>query len=268
MAETHNKTANVGLRRADTLVSAGDVLLPPGLNPTILKQLLDATLTFDRSGCDATVAAAIRLGITEIILADQYIPAVARILGDLWVSDHIGFADVTIGSARLQAMLRDLGPDWAADTMTTADAPSVLLLTPQDASHTLGAVVLSGQLRRHGYSVRITFDADRSRIADIMDRIQFNAVFISAAHSESLEKIRRMVEFIRTLTPQHLPIVLGGTVLEASAHVASVTGVDFATLNLDEAIEYCGLISIRNKDETPLVGDKTTNDPSRLAPLK
>lgn len=268
MTETHHRAANADLRRADTLVSSGDVLLPPGLNPTILKQLLDATLAFDRSGCDETTAAARALGITEIVIADQYIPAVARILGDLWVSDHIGFADVTIGSARLQAMLRDLGPDWAADTMATADAPSVLLLTPQGASHTLGAVVLSGQLRRRGYSVRITFDADRSRIADIMDRIKFDAVFVSASHSESLEKIRRMVEFVRTLTPHRLPIVLGGTVLEASAKVASVTGVDLATLNLDEAIEYCGLISIRNKDETPLAQNKITNGPSKLARLK
>lgn len=268
MTETQHRHANADLRKADTLVSNGDVLLPPGLNPSIMKQLIDAALAFDRQACDEVKEVALGLAITEISLADQYIPAVARILGDLWVSDHIGFADVTIGSARLQAMLRDLGPDWAADTMAPADAPSVLLLTPKDASHTLGAVVLSGQLRRRGYSVRITFDADRARVSEIMDRIRFDTVFISAAHSESLEKIRRMVEFVRTLTPKHLPIILGGTVLEASAKVASVTGVDLATSNLDEAIEFCGLIPILNQGETNPGGTKTPNDLSTLAPQK
>lgn len=264
MTKTQNQSAKAEALTADALVSSGDAVLPPGLKPSILKQLLDATLQPDWAACDATKAAAAALGINEICLADQYIPAVARILGDLWVSDHIGFADVTIGSARLQAMLRDLGPDWAADTMAPANAPSVLLLTPKDASHTLGAVVLSGQLRRRGLSVRITFDADRHRIADIMDRIRFDAVFISAANSEGLEKIRRMIEFVHTLTPKHVPIILGGTVLETSPHVASLTGADLATSNLDEAIDYCRLIPNPGKGQTPSVGPKK---PESLSPL-
>lgn len=268
MTKTQNHDANNDLRKADVLVGNGRVLLPPGLNPTILKMLLDDALTLDRLGRPSTRDTAVLHGVTEIMLADQYIPVIARILGDLWVSDHIGFADVTIGSARLQAMLRDLGPDWAADTMAPADAPSILLLTPKDASHTLGAVVLSGQLRRRGYSVRITFDADRSRISEIVDRIHFDAIFVSAAHSESLEKMRRMVEFIRTLTPKHLPIILGGTVLEASADITSVTGVDLATSDLDEAIEFCGLIPTLTKAKTAAVGTQTNNKQNSLAPQK
>lgn len=267
MPKTQNHDAISRLRNADTLIGNGDVLLPPDLNPTLLKHLLDETLVHDRLQHRSSPDVAQELGVTEIMLADQYIPVVARILGDLWVSDHIGFADVTIGSARLQAMLRELGPDWAADTIAAADAPSVLLLTPPNASHTLGAVVLAGQLRRRGYSVRITFDADRSRTAQIMDRIPFDAVFISAAHSESLEKISRMVEFIKTLTPKQLPVVLGGTVLEVSADIASITGVDLATSDLDEAERFCGLT--RNlKTGTAEACKTTTNGQSTLAPQK
>lgn len=266
MSETPNRAANASLRTADTLVGEGAVVLPSGLNPSIFKQLLNASLSFENDECRATIVAARQRGVTEITLADQYIPAVARTLGDLWVSDHIGFVDVTIGSAKLQAMLRDLGPDWAADTIAAADAPSILLMTPQNASHTLGAVVLAGQLRRRGYSVRIVFDADRTRIAEIMDRIHFDAVFVSAAHSESLERLRRMVDFVRTLTSTHLPIVLGGTVIEASANVASLTGVDLATSNLDEAIEHCRLIPTLDTSET--AGHDKASSKSSLAPLK
>jgi len=126
MSETPNRAANASLRTADTLVGEGAVVLPSGLNPSIFKQLLNASLSFENDECRATIVAA----------------------------------------AKLQAMLRDLGPDWAADTIAAADAPSILLMTPQNASHTLGAVVLAGQLRRRGYSVRIVFDADRTRIAE------------------------------------------------------------------------------------------------------
>eukprot|EP01023_Acetabularia_acetabulum_P015203 TRINITY_DN17374_c0_g1_i5.p2 TRINITY_DN17374_c0_g1~~TRINITY_DN17374_c0_g1_i5.p2 ORF type:complete len:173 (-),score=32.84 TRINITY_DN17374_c0_g1_i5:14-532(-) len=51
-----------------------------------------------------------KAGITDVEIAEDFIPHVARRLGDAWCEDNMSFADVTIGSARLQAMVRDLGP--------------------------------------------------------------------------------------------------------------------------------------------------------------
>ena len=212
------------------------------LDSSILLALHEAALTSDRDACKSAISAASKQGISNVALADLYIPAVAREMGDMWCQDNLGFAEVTIGVARLQALLRDLGPEWTADMVSEPNAAGVLLITPRNATHTMGAVVLAGQLRRRGFSVRLAFDADRQSLAAMMDRISFDAVFVSASHCDSLDKLRRMIEFVRTLSHTRLPVIIGGSITSTSADVASMTGADAMTSNLDKALDYCGLI--------------------------
>lgn len=241
MTQSSTTKAPRGLRIGASETKAQLANANPALNADILLSLYDAALSSSREDCKLTVAQAASAGIAQMTLADHYIPAVAKVLGDHWCSDVLGFASVTIGVARLQALLRELGPEWSADSTAPANAPGVLLITPRNAAHTLGAAVIAGQLRRNGYSVRMAFDADRQSVASLMDRIAFDAIFISAARSESLDKLRRLIEFVRTLTFHRLPIAIGGSVLETSADVAALTGADIMTSNIDEAITFCGL---------------------------
>jgi methanogenic corrinoid protein MtbC1 len=242
MSNAHDK-----LRDADTSSDVEWLVGGSNLNSEILLALFEAALSSDRDACRTAITEASKSGISNIDIAELYSPSVARHMGELWCSDHLSFASVTIGSARLQSLLRDLGPEWSADTIAQPNAPAILLATPRNAVHTLGAVVLAGQLRRRGYSVRLAFNADRHAIADVMDRIAFNAVFMSAAQSESLEKLRRTIEFMRTLSHRHLPVVIGGSIIEISTDIAAVTGADIVTSNIDEAIEFCGLKNIATK---------------------
>lgn len=240
---THTKTNRPQgkLDSPDITFGHGDVTAHGKLDHSVFTALHDAALAPDREACKAVIQIAEKRGISQVSLADDYIPAVAQHMGNMWCEDQLGFANVTIGVARLQALLRELGPEWCADTAAAPNNPSILLITPRHASHTLGAVVLAGQLRRRGYSVRIAFDVDRQALADLLDRIAFDAIFISAARSESLENLRRMIEFTRTLSHRHLPVAIGGSVLETTADVAAMTGADIMTSNIEEAIAFCGL---------------------------
>lgn len=216
-------------------------------DPQIFNALFKAALSRDSELLRDVAGSTLLRGIAPTVLADVYVPALARKMGDMWCADTMGFAEVTIGVARLQSMLRDLGPEWRADRQGGAGAPLILLVTLRDAQHTLGAIILAGQLRRAGFSVRLALDATMGQLSDLADRLKFDAVFISASQSESLEKLRRMVDFLRKVSPDIPPVAVGGGVVDVNDDVARVVGADIATSNIDEAIRFCGL-TLKNKN--------------------
>ncbi|WP_245541106.1 cobalamin-dependent protein [Yoonia vestfoldensis] len=213
------------------------------LDMQIMAAMRAAALSISREDCSAVLQTALQAGIARDDLADFYIPELARELGEDWCTDMLSFASVTIGVSRLQAMLRDLGPEWAGDQSANPAAPSILLIVGQDVHHTLGAMVLSGQLRRKGLSVRLMLGADLKDLAQKLSNTSYDAVFISSSSGESLESLRRIVYVIRTASKTTTPIVIGGTILEVETYydVTALTGADYATIVPSEALELCGL---------------------------
>lgn len=200
----------------------------------------------EAAACRDVVAFAYTIGVSGQTIADDYIPAIAKKMGDMWCADTMSFAEVTIGVARLQAMLRNLGPEWTADLEADPDAPIILLTTLQEAYHTLGAMVMAGQLRRRGFSVRLALNPGPQDLTRQTQTIAFDAVFISASQTEGLEKIRRMVEFLRACSSDTLQIVVGGGILDVGPDIAPLVGADLGTSDIDKAIEFCGL-RVRHK---------------------
>ncbi|MBQ1203912.1 MAG: cobalamin B12-binding domain-containing protein [Loktanella sp.] len=202
-----------------------------------------AALSSDRHDCVTVLQHALDSGIARDDIADFYIPQLARDLGEDWCRDNMSFALVTIAVSRLQAMLRDLGPEWAGDQSSNPSAPSIMLVVGQDVHHTLGAMVLSGQLRRKGLSVRLMLGVAPREIAEKLAKSCYDAVFISSSMGETLESLRRIVNVIRTSSKKSVPVVIGGTVLEVESkyNVTALTGADYATNIPSEALELCGL---------------------------
>lgn len=187
----------------------------------------------------------IEAGIRAEDIADHYIPAVARRLGDMWCEDEVGFATVTIGVARLQGLLRDL--EDIAGTWRSADpaGTSLLVIVAAGVYHTLGAMVLSGQLRREGHAIRLLLGAEPEAVAVAVRQARFDAVLISSAEGAPAEGVRRLVHAVKNATGSPPPVVIGGTVLETAAEIGAdiltLTGADHATSDPKEALRLCGL---------------------------
>jgi MerR family transcriptional regulator, light-induced transcriptional regulator len=251
MADHQNTEAREGGRRQNRPSRAGDgsvalTLVPSSdrhLDPTVLQNLRHAALGAERDQAGAALQAALDAGVARDDIADFYIPALARDMGEAWCSDNLSFAAVTIGVSRLQAMLGALGPDWTGDQSTKPTSAAIMVIVPPDIYHTLGAMVLAGQLRRKGMSVYMMVNADMRDIAEKLHRTQFDAVFISSSLGETLESLRRIVDVIKSAAGRSLPIVIGGTILEAETpkKVTVLTGADYATRIPSEALELCGL---------------------------
>lgn len=230
--------------RALAVVAAREPAVRPasrGLDPRLLRLLETAVLDPERAARRQAEAQMRRAGVPWEDIADQYIPAVARRLGELWCEDEMSFADVTIATARLQAMLRELGPEWSEETVFDPRAPNVMLAQRETDHHTLGAMVVAGQLRRRGVSIRLAIGLPDMAIADTVAAGHYDAVLLSASCSERLETVRDLVKKIRNAQRSAPPIVVGGTFIHGIRNVGLETGADHATSDPLEALRLCGL---------------------------
>lgn len=210
-------------------------------------QLQDAVTSGGPGSGLAVLRSMTDAGVRAEDIADHYIPAVARRLGDLWCEDEVGFATVTIGVARLQGLLRDLDDLTGPERMAEPAGASILVVVGANIYHTLGAMVLTGQLRRAGHAVRLLLGAEPEAVSSAVRQARFDVVMMSAADGATAESIRRLVMAVKTATGAPPPVVLGGTVLESMAEIGTdileLTGADHATSDPNKALTLCGLTS-------------------------
>lgn len=229
--------------RALTLVARRNLKTDTPLDDAFANRLRDAAADGDKDDVNALIKDMLATGIAGEAIATVYIPHVARQLGDEWCDDTLSFARVTIGAARLQSALRMLGTEWASHNGDddVGRKAGVVVIVAKDTYHTLGAMVLCGQLRRLGLSVRIAMGATPQDLGILFSDSAFDGVLISASEAESLDSLTECVDAIRQSASACPPIVVGGGVLDQDVDVPAVTGADFATKDPFEAIEYCGL---------------------------
>ena len=239
-------------RQALSLVSQRNARAVQSFDQSIGTRLRDAAAESTHNPVPEVIAEMLNSGIPAETIACVYIPYAARQMGDDWCDDTLSFARVTIGTARLQASLRTLGSSWASHGYSDDAASKVgtVVIVAKDAYHTLGAMVLCGQLRRMGLSVRLAMGATSQELRAIFISTKFDVALISASSSESLDSLRECVEVIRQSTSSDVPIIIGGNVLDQEADVRAVTGADFTTKDPFEALEHCGITKLA-PTETP-----------------
>ena len=217
------------------------------LDPELLALMRSCLLQGDRAACRMTVAAMTDAGVRREEIAELYVPALARQLGDDWCEDALTFADVTIGTSKLQALLRELGPDWRADRYCRPDAKAALVVVDSGEQHTLGAQVLAGRLRREGLSVRLLLSTSVPDIAAALEGGDYDVAFVSASCGDTLASVRHLVDTVRKHGRKSLPVVVGGALDVHRDAILAATGADFATSDIDEALRLCGLNSMTDE---------------------
>ncbi len=180
-------------------------------------------------------------------LVDEVLPEAARALGAAWNADQISFVDVTIGAMRLQGMLRDIEGREAAspDLRGRPLRGSALVIVPSDEQHTLGALVLSNQLRRAGVSACLRIMPGTNHLRDLMASRRFDTVLVSVSAGANLDLAAKLVKFIRMIhrdAPLGAPpVIVGGAILQSGVDVKALTGADHVTSDPLEALRFCGI---------------------------
>lgn len=169
-------------------------------------------------------------------VADDYIPAVARFLGEEWLADRLGFADVTIGSNRLQGLLHALQSDWAERSSRSGRDSAVLLIVPPNEQHTLGAMVTASRLRREGVSVAIRFAPGMNDLTALLENRHFDAVLITVGSSDRVEICLKLVKTLKQMSKGSLNVAVGGGCVQAYRVLLTEAGADLVTSDVSELI--------------------------------
>jgi len=211
------------------------------LRADLLATFHAAAIKETESAMQAFLRDLVRRKISAATVADLYIPALARQLGDDWVDDRVSFMEVTLATSRMQAMLRAMGANWTADLAGPGQSGALLLVMPAHEQHTLGAMVLLGQLRRMGVSVRLSIAPDSNELRNVLAVGSYQGVLVSASSSARLGDLRAVVDDVRRFGPTGMVIAVGGNILQAGLDVKAATGADLATVDLGLVLNACGI---------------------------
>ena len=180
---------------------------------------------------------ALRLSDEHII--DGHIPDAARAVGEKWVQNDLGFAEVTIASVRLQSLLTEvafLNPD----TLPIHDCPlDVLIVTCEGEQHTLGCFVVAAQLRRRGAVVETLCGEHADVIRHRVMENGYDAVLFSSSRPQDLETISDIVSYSKTNLVDPPLFALGGIILETNKNTERLAGVDLVCNDVDTVISLC-----------------------------
>lgn len=198
------------------------------------------------SSYHSVIAALVASGISQEEVFQSYVPAAARYLGELWVSDQASFVDVTVAASRLQGVFRQqdgrASPRWPDRSVPLGQ--SVLVAIPEFEQHALGAFVAADNLRRHGLWVHMAIGLKNEELAELIGSQRFAMLGISIATPNAVEKTTDLIDYIRANTEHTPPIVVGGRMVEENENLVLRTGADFAVRTARDAIEKCGLASV------------------------
>ena len=239
----------VAFKALSSLAPAND-LLPNKRKPleSFLSQMFDAVLAAHPAALSEVIKGMRRARIPGPVIAEVYVPVIARRLGDAWVADTLDFGAVTIGSARLQGLLRKLERDWAVPVMPLPKNPPAFLVgVGQGQQHTLGAAVLAGQLRHRGMSVNLDLElTSDSLVRHVLDQ-ELSGVLLSAAACDDLASLREFVCVIR----QHgriTPVFIGGSILTQSVDIKIQPGADLVTQGVENVLNFCDIRTVAQDD--------------------
>lgn len=210
------------------------------LAPHHIKSLRTAILSPCLADCLSACSEITSAGVSLDDLIDRYIPAVARKLGDEWCEDSVTFASTTVGVARMQWLIRSLerNPPYTKMGLNVSD---VLVLVPSGEQHTLGAVLLCSQLRRRGFHVDLMFDATAGSLELSKHKANTKAALISASAVSQMNELRALVTSSRRVMAKGASVVIGGTITSTNPDFKELSGADYVTNNVDDAVRLCAL---------------------------
>lgn len=228
--------SNVLVRLADRGGRAERVL-----NRAVLEKLNVAVQSPVDGALEALLPELRRSRVSGTDLCDIYFPQIARDLGVAWEMDQISFASLSIAVARMQAFLRVSGSEWAGDAGKETRVGTLLLIIPEGEQHTLGAITLLGQLRRHGVSVCLRIAPDHAELRLLLSQRLFNGAMVSIGSLDRLAAGCDLVRILKQEPRRALRVVVGGAVLFNDVDVLAATGADCVTNDLRVALTALGL---------------------------
>lgn len=157
-------------------------------------------------------------------VAQVYVPAAARRLGQQWEADQITFVDVTVRTERLHRLIRHIADFLTPDKAAVGTA--FLILVPDGEQHTLGASVLAARLRMAGFTAHVRTAPVAAELTILLTAARYDMAMVSVGCDSGLAAAAGLVKMLRLLSRDSLRITVGGSIPLSDDELKAATGAD------------------------------------------
>lgn len=176
-------------------------------------------------------------GVTHDDLLLKFLAPVARRLGAMWEDDICDFTEVTIGLMKLHRVLEHVNADTPCGAGASASSPRILLAPAPGEQHVFGVVMVGEFFVRSGWRVRCELSTKSEQLVATVSEEHFDTVGLSASSDTSMEKLRSVIQLVRTasLNPS-VVIMAGGQMFNEDADLARRVGADATAADAVRAV--------------------------------
>ena len=212
----------------------------PDTVTTFARTLVDS----DAEGASAAVQRLLDEGISDEALCTDLLTPAARLLGDWWVKDLCGFAEVTLGLLLLHDILRKLSESWETEHSSNGGAGEALFIVPPGEQHILGLSMVADFFKRASWDVRLEFPRTMADIATTAAQSRARIVGFTCSSEAAFPVLKAAISSVRDhLTGDSTHIMVGGHVFHSRPALVGESGADSAACDTREALETAARVS-------------------------
>lgn len=199
-------------------------------------KLCHALMSNDEMAAPDLVLEARRAGMSADMICLGYIAGAARLLGEWWEEDRVGFVEMTLAASRMYALmrgLRDVFPPLADD----GSAPTrVCFVSTPGETHTLGVTMAADVFRRRGWQIDLLNGYSHDDLMREISPKGYMVFGISAGSERMLLPLIRLKVALRISHPR-ASIMICGKITEVVPDLAKRVDADLVATDVASAID-------------------------------
>lgn len=162
----------------------------------------------------------------ESVYMDVFVPAALR-MGERWCDDSSDFVAVTVAVGQLQRLVQRYGAEFCAEGYPTATGHRILLVQPDEETHSFGLSLVAEFFRRDGWDVVIALAGSGLDATQRVHAEWFDAAGVSTGSQLLLPGLRDRIALLRrqSLNPRML-VMVGGPLFAADPSRVEEVGAD------------------------------------------
>jgi methanogenic corrinoid protein MtbC1 len=174
-------------------------------------------------------------------LADIYLYGIAesaKLLGELWSSDKLDFANCTIAHAHLHRAMHEFSPQFMSEGCAESNGKSLLIMNEPGSQHGLGVFMLSEFFRHAGWRVMLVAPQDIADFRRAFLSDWFDAVVLSMSTDRHIDSVSKAVSELRKATVNpNLKIYVGGPMAHTASDMLNWPGTSLLFTDAAQTVE-------------------------------
>lgn len=185
---------------------------------------------WDVSGLESTLAGA-SVSLSQPVWLEEVVLPLMKEIGEMWRQGSARIAQEHMATAVVRSLLGSIRAsfDWSSSS-----APVLVLTTPSGQLHELGALIAGVTAAADGWRVvYLGPNLPAEEIAGVAQKSNVDAVGLSILYPPDDPHTHMELQRLRTLLPESVPIIIGGTASESySATLKKIGAIHTAEMSV------------------------------------